>query len=159
MSLSVYKDSRIVTAMGTRQNYTNFYRKLILIGIAFAVIGSFLPWEVEGDFLSYWKYGVQLFPVFEDNGGVLILLLSIIIVGLISRADQSRHALVYVTICAAFLSVVSVYHVTDWLFRRISLPGAIGAPQIQIGLILVGIGSLLTLITILVVNFKVATSK
>ena len=52
------------------------------------VIGSFVPWEIEGDLVSTWRYGVQLFPVFATNGGIIVSLLGILIIGLVFRSDR-----------------------------------------------------------------------
>jgi hypothetical protein len=146
--------------MDTKQAYSVTQKNLLLFGAILAIIGSFLPWEIEGDFISYWRYGVQIFPVFADNGGFIVLLLGIFIIGLILRSSGFvKRPTIWILICSIVLSIISVYHVVDWLTRRIISNGIIGAPEIKIGLILVGIGSLLTLTTALFVNFKTAVNN
>jgi len=54
--------------------------------------------------------------------------------------------------------VIFAYHIVDWLVRRIASNGIIGAPAIEIGLILVGIGSILLLVTAIVMNSKASTN-
>ena len=130
-------------------------RNALLVGAILVIVGSFLPWEVEGDFLSYWRHGIQLFPVFADNGGMIVLFLGVLILGLIFRlGDYVKRPAKWILICAIALSIISAYHVVDWLVRRIVANGIIGAPTIKIGLILVVIGSLLTLAGALFGNSK-----
>ena len=63
-------------------------RSLLIISTIMIIVGSFLPWEAWGDFLPTWRYGVQIFPVFADNGGFIFLLISIIIIGLTFRTPS-----------------------------------------------------------------------
>jgi len=49
------------------------------IGISLVILGSFLPWEQGGDFLPYRIYGIRLFPLVEDNGGVIVMLLASVV--------------------------------------------------------------------------------
>lgn len=136
------------------KSYTIPQRNLLLIGAILVVVGSFLPWEIEGDFLFYWRYGIQLFPDFADNGGVIVLLLGALIIGLIFRSESFvKRPTRWVLLCAIILNIISVYHVVDWWARRVLANGIIGVPEIKIGLILVGIGSLITLIAAFFVNF------
>lgn len=76
-----------IKKMNTRQPYTIPQRNLLLLSTVLVVIGSSVPREIEGDFVSTWRYGVRLFPVFADNGGVIVSLLGILIVGLVFRSE------------------------------------------------------------------------
>jgi hypothetical protein len=141
--------------MKMKQIYVTHQRNLVLFGAILVIVGSFLPWEIEGDFLSYWRYGVQVFPVFADNGGVIVVILGILIIGLIFRpSDFAKRPTTWILICAIALCIISAYHIIDWLIRRIASNGVVGAPAITIGLILVGIGSILMLATASWINFK-----
>ena len=141
--------------MKTKQLYTVPQRNLLLLGAVLAIIGSFLPWEIEGDFVSYWRYGIQIFPVFADNGGILVLLLSISIIGLVFRSEGFvKSPAKWIFISAISLFIISAYHVVDWFVRRIASNGMVGAPAIKIGLILVGIGSILILVIAIFVSSK-----
>ncbi len=70
-------------------------------GASLIIVGSFLPWERAGDWISipsygirvdiasfkYWISGIHVFPVHE-NGGVLAILLTSVIMILIHRPPQ-----------------------------------------------------------------------
>jgi hypothetical protein len=141
--------------MKTQKHYSTHQRNLLLLGAVLVIVGTFLPWEIEGDFISTWRYGIQFFPVFSDNGGILVLLISVFIIWLIFRSKgfvKYPDKWVFTSSIALFL--ISAYHIVDWLFRRISANGVIGAPAIRTGLILVGIGSILILVTTFLMNSK-----
>jgi hypothetical protein len=141
--------------MNTKQLYTIPQRNLLLLGAVLVILGSFLPWEIEGDFLSSWRYGIHFFPVFVDNGGILVLLLGIFIVGLLFCSKGFvKYPAKWILTSAIALFILSVYHIVDWLVRRVAANGVVGAPAIKIGLILVGIGSILLLAAAFVMNSK-----
>ena len=145
--------------MKTKQLYTVRQRNLLLLGGVLVIIGSFLPWEIEGDFVSYWRYGVQIFPVFADNGGILVLFLGVLVIGLVYRSERlAKSPTKWIFISAISLFIISAYHIVDWLVRRIAANGVIGAPSIELGLVLVGIGSILVLATAFFLNFKEAAN-
>ena len=90
-------------------------QNLFKIGTIFIIVGSFLPWEVWGDFLPVWRYGIQIFPDFADNGGLIPLLISVIILGLIFRTPNFvKHPTIWIKRCAITLVGISVYHFIDW---------------------------------------------
>ena len=121
-------------------------RNLPLLGTVLVIIGSALPWEIEGDLVSTWRYGVQLFPVFATNGGIIVSLLGILIIGLVFRSDRFvKHPVKWLLTSAIALFIISAYHIVDLLVRRVSSNGVIGAPAIKIGLIMIAIGSILIL--------------
>ena len=125
-------------------------QNLFKIGIIFIIVGSFLPWEVWGDFLPAWRYGIQIFPVFADNGGLTPLLISLIILGLVFRTPNFvKRSTIRIKRCAISLVIISIYHFIDWLSHRVEYGGSIGVPEIKIGLILVILGSLLTMLATL----------
>lgn len=141
--------------MNTKQLFTVPQRNLLLLGALLVILGSFLPWEVEGDFLSIWQYGIQFFPVFADHGGILVLLFGIIIVALMFRSEGIvKYSSKWILISAISLCILFAYHIVDWLVRRAAADGRVGAPVIEIGLIMVGIGSILLLATAFVMNSK-----
>jgi hypothetical protein len=141
--------------MNTKHLYTVPQRNLLLLGAVLVILGSFLPWEIEGDFLSSWRYGIQFFPVFADNGGMIVLLFGILILGLAFRSEGFvKSPAKWILTSATALFIISAYHMVDWLVRRVAANGIVGAPAIKIGLILVGIGSILLLATAFVMNSK-----
>ena len=145
--------------MKIKQIHTVPQRNLLLLGAVVVIIGSFLPWEVEGDFISTWRYGIQIFPVFADNGGILVLLLGILILGLVFHSKGFvKYPTQWIFTSSIALFIISVYHIVDWLARRAAANGVIGAPAIKIGLILVGIGSLLILTTAFFMDSKESTN-
>ncbi len=141
--------------MNTKQLYTAPQRNFLLLGAVLVIVGSFLPWETEGDFVSTWRYGVEILPVFVDNGGLLVSLLGTFIIGLVFRAkDFVKYPAKWVFTSAIVLFIVSAYHIIDGLVRHTASNGVIGAPAIKVGLIVVGIGSMLVLATAIGTNSK-----
>jgi hypothetical protein len=139
--------------MNSKHLYTIPQRNLLLLGAGLVIFGSFLPWEQGGDFLAYWRYGIQFFPVFTDHGGVLVLLFGILILGLMFRSEGILNdPAKWILTSAIALFIICVYHIVAWLVRRIAANGIVGAPVIEIGLIIVAIGSILILATALVMN-------
>jgi hypothetical protein len=141
--------------MNSKLLYTVTQRNFLLLGALLVILGSFLPWEVEGDFLSHWRYGIQFFPVVADHGGMIVLLFGILILGLVFRSEGIvKYPVKWILASAIALCILSAYHIVDWLVRRNSAHGIVGAPAIRIGLIMVGIGSILLLATAFVMNSK-----
>ena len=145
--------------MNMKQLYTVPQRNLLLLGSVLVILGSFLPWEIEGDFLSYWRYGIQLFPVFANNGGIAVLLLGILIVSLVFGSQRFvKSPAKWVLTSAIALFIIFTYHIVGWFGHRIASYGMVGAPAISIGLLMVGIGSILLLVTAFFVNSKVSAN-
>ena len=140
--------------MNTNQTYTISQRNLLLLGTILTAIGCFLPWEIEGDFFSVWTYGVQLHPIFADNGGITVLLFCIFINGLLFRSSNfTNYPISWILGCSIALVMISTYHIVDLWIRHIAVWGIVGPPTIRFGLILVGIGSLINLTTSLFMYF------
>ena len=145
---------RWIIHMNSNQAFTISQRNLLLLGTIMVVVGCFLPWEIEGDFLFFWTYGIQLYPVFADNGGITVLLFGVFIIGLILRSSNfTKTPISWILACSIALVVTSVYHIVDLWIRHIAAGGRIGPPTIYFGLIMVGIGSLINLATSLIMNF------
>lgn len=72
-------------------------KRSYIVGLVLTALGCFLPWQGEGDFLYYWTIGVRVFPKFEDNGGVLVLLLCTVLFILIFRPPAFLKLLAKVT--------------------------------------------------------------
>jgi len=115
-----------------------------LFGVVFVLTGCFLPWKQEGDFISMWTYGIQVFPFFKDNGGLLIAILASLVFILKFRAPDIFKKPYYwrVALCSILLFVSSI-HAIPLLLNSMLEDGIIGSPTIQFGLILVLIGSIL----------------
>jgi hypothetical protein len=118
------------------------------IGLVLLSLGCFLPWQVEGDFLSFWTFGIRIFPSFEDNGGFLILLIAIVLVVLIFKPpvfiEKPERWIIAISIV---LTLDSIFHIVKWIINLSKKIGIVGAPSIQIGLFMVFIGSITLLIT------------
>lgn len=128
-----------------------------ILGLFLALIGSFLPWQREGDFISYWTYGIRIYPSLEDNGGVLIVILTLAIILLTVRPiDFIVKPVVWNIMLSSVLVLVSIFHLGSLFFDQAKWSGFVGAPVIQIGLIMVIIGSILLLFTTLASYFKPA---
>lgn len=119
-------------------------KDFFVFGLIFTIVGTFLPWEVEGDFLFQKNNGIQVFPTFEDNGGLAILLLSVIIAllffspRLFSKIPKKLLIILYV-----ILPIIVMFHFANIFADAIQKRGVVGAPSIQYGLILVLIGSII----------------
>ena len=136
-----------------------YSRPLYIVGAVLATLGSFLPWEVEGDAIPYWKYGIGVyldsftywlrglhaFPL-DDNGGLLVVGLSVFIVMLVFYTPSFiKRPQVWGLVCTATLALLVGYHVSNLLLRRFELHNVFWAPSIQIGLVMAALGTLLML--------------
>lgn len=127
---------------------SNFMKALFILGAVLTIGGSLLPWRQEGDFVSYWTYGFQIYPSIKDNGGLLIVLISIIIIMLIFRPLYFiEKPIIWAIALGAALVVDSALHIGKLLIDRIKLSGVVGAPLPQVGLLMASIGSIILLIT------------
>ena len=118
-------------------------RRLVFWGALLAGVGSFLPWQQGGDFLPYWNFGIQLFPAIKDNGGSITLALSLAICYLTIKPH--KYLLGREKICvalSALLMAVSIVFVIVWLDEYLKTQGMMGAPMIQLGLLMVLFGSI-----------------
>jgi hypothetical protein len=130
-----------------------------LIGASCTIVGSFLPWERAGDFVSfvtygirvysvnfkYWITGIHRFPVY-DNGGTLVILLTSAIILLALRPPRFvKKPTLWKLVISVLLMASSFFFVGRWLTHRLEAPYVIGAAEIEIGLISVMIGSALLL--------------
>lgn len=123
-----------------------YSKTLYIVGAISIILGSFLPWQQEGDFISYWTYGLQVYPSFRDNGGFLMVLLSAIMLGLALWSPLCNRRLIILRgLLSGILVLLSVYHMGKWLIRRIEAVGTVGAPSLQLGLIVVLAGSMVLL--------------
>jgi len=127
-----------------------YLRVLYITGTTLNIVGSFLPWQREGDFISYWTLGVRLYPYFKDNGGLLIIVLSTVNLVLLLRPPHFlENPIIWNIVFGIVLVLASGYHIVRFLVQRIAADGDIGAPSPQIGLAVVLVGSLLLLSTTL----------
>jgi hypothetical protein len=122
-------------------------RWLRLAGAALAMVGSFLPWEKQGDPIPYQTYGIKLFPMVSDYGGALVILLTLTILLLAYRPPSFiKKSSLWNLIISALLMAAALLFVVRWLVHLFEYPaGGIGAPQLEIGLIGVVAGSALLL--------------
>jgi hypothetical protein len=130
-------------------------RVLYFIGAILTIAGSFLPWWCEGDLIWYCYKGIYLClwvdSWLQDNGGLLVVLLSVAIVGLAFRPPRLiKRPVIWNVAFGAVLTLLSIYHIRRWLVRYVKLAEAIGAPVIRIGLVMVALGSVLLLSAALV---------
>jgi hypothetical protein len=126
-----------------------FAKVLFMLGSIITLIGSFLPWRKDGDFVSYWTQGIQIYPSIKDNGGFLLVLLTVLLIISTFRPPQflgSRSN--WKVIFAIIVVTDAFFHVGRLLIDRRSNLGFVGAPTIQIGLIMILVGSLLLLASV-----------
>jgi hypothetical protein len=134
---------------------STFVKTLFLIGAVFTLVGSFVPWQQQGDLVSWWTYGIRIYPSIEDNGGFLIVLMSIIVVMLIFHPPAFiEKPLLWSIVLSVALILDSVFHIGKLYISRGDVTMVVGAPTIQIGLIMVCIGSTLLLFTSMLSFFK-----
>lgn len=124
-----------------------FVKNLFIAGAILTIGGSFLPWRQEGDFISYWTYGISVIPAFKDHGGFLIVLLTLVMVMLIFRPfdfiDKPTH---WSIAFGAGLVVDSIFLIGKVLVDHMNFHGVFGVPAIMIGLVTVCLGSILLLV-------------
>jgi hypothetical protein len=125
---------------------STFMKISFIIGAILTIGGSFLPWLREGDLITYYYPGIRIFPSIHDNGGFIILLLSIALIVLVFRPpDFIGRPTIWCNVVAVALILASVFHGVKWIVNRANMNGVIGAIEIQIGLIMVFIGSVILL--------------
>lgn len=135
-----------------------FAKVLFIIGSFLMLVGSFLPWRREGDVVSYWTHGIQFYPSIKDNGGLLVVLLTLLLIVLIFRPDDIPVSRRNWSIVLAFIPLlVAFFHIGKLVFDRRSAIGFVGAPVIQLGLLMVLVGSLLLLISVAMYYLKSQT--
>ncbi len=118
---------------------TAFEKILFSIGVILTLIGSFLPWQSEGDFISYWVYGIQVFPSVQDNGGLIIAILTLILIAMILRSpDVVGKPFIWGLLISLILVIDSIFHITEVLINRANAVEVIGSPTIQFGLVIAG---------------------
>lgn len=123
-------------------------KKLFIFGLSLTLLGCFLPWQVEGDFLFRVTYGIRIFPTLEDNGGFLIAFLCILLLLLLFWPPKiierpSRWVIVLTT----SIALLSIFHIGSWILDYSDKIGVVGAPAIRIGLVMVFLGSVILLST------------
>ena len=132
-----------------------FLKTTFIIGAALAFVGSFLPWRREGDFISYWTYGIRFSPSIKDNGGFLIILLTLLVIILVFRPpDFIGKPSVWSILLSIALAADAVFRVCELVINRINVDGVVGAPVIQIGLVMVFIGSMFLLFSVILYYSK-----
>ncbi len=128
-----------------------YFRTLFIFGAAANLVGSVLPWRREGDFISYLTYGILLFPSFKDNGGLIVIILSALVLIFVFRPIRFISKLLIWNLIISFsLVLIASANVLRILTDRANSQGVIGAPIIDIGLIMISLGSLILFISSLV---------
>jgi hypothetical protein len=132
------------------------YTKILFIsGAILTLAGSFLPWYRKGDFFSYWSYGIQIYPSIKNNGGLIIMVLTLILILLIFRPPNFIEKPLIWSILLSFTLVLdSIFYIGKLLVDRANFIGVIGAPTIQIGLGMVFVGSLLLFFSVMLYYFR-----
>jgi hypothetical protein len=134
---------------------SSLIKTLFTIGAVLILGGCFLPWRREGDFVSYWTYGIRINPGFKDSGGLLIMALTVIVIILFFRPpDFIRKPYIWGILLSLALVFDSAFHIGKLLLDRANAIGVIGAPSIQIGLVMVSIGSIVLLISSIINYFR-----
>jgi hypothetical protein len=128
---------------------STFTKTLFIIEAILTLIGSFLPWRREGDVVLYLTYGINIFPAIKDNGGLLIVFLTVILVILIFRPpDFIEKPITWSIFLSLALVFDSIFQIGKLFIDHANAIGVVGAPMIQIGLVMVSTGSFLLFFTI-----------
>jgi hypothetical protein len=134
---------------------SSLINKFVILSPILIILGSFLPWRQEGDLISYWTPGLRILPSIRDDGGFFLIILSILILMLVLKPPTFIRNPIFISILLSIaLLIVTGYHVCKIIIDHISAHTAIGAPVIEIGLIMVIIGALLDLITTIMISTK-----
>jgi hypothetical protein len=126
-------------------------KRLCLIGAIICIVGSFLPWEERSGFVSYWRKGIRvewgwanggiIYPIFIDEGGLLIALLCIsVIVVIIYKPGFIVRPNLWVSLFAVGVVLSSTYHFVELLSRIEVLIYGVN-PSLKIGLVIVLFGA------------------
>ena len=119
------------------------------------VAGCFLPWMQEGDLFSYWTPGIRIYPSIQDNGGLTILLITIIVAILNFRPPQFIARPLLWNILISFLLLPLLANFFYWfLWYQDYYGNAIGAPVLNIGFYMVLLGSVLIIVSSLLRYIK-----
>ena len=117
-----------------------------IVSYIFLILGSFLPWSRVGDLISYLTNGIRIFPSLMDNGGFIVLLLSIFDMILVYKPLKSiRHPFSWGIIICTILVIISTFHLVE-IYNNPYAPKGIGAPNVEIGLLMVVGGSIILLL-------------
>lgn len=134
---------------------STFVKTSVILGAILTLAGSLLPWWREGDFVSYWTYGLRLYPSIKDNGGLLIVLLTLVVIILVFQPPNFiENPLMWNMLLSVALVLASIFHIGKLFTSRVNAGGFVGAPLIQIGLILVSIGSIFLLFSAVLSYFR-----
>ena len=121
-----------------------------LFGAILTIIGSFLPWYHEGYLIPYWSPGIRIsltYPLIDDNGGLLIILLSLAILALLFRKPiRMKNVIQWMIGLSLALVFLSIYFVADFVIYRNEYGDVIGRPEISVGFIMVIIGVLMLMV-------------
>lgn len=108
---------------------TTRLRVAYTLGIILNILGSLLPWGDTGGTVGKvitgitiylrWSPGVHSYPGIEDNGGLLVILLSLAVVGLAFRAPRFVHRpAVWAVRCSILLILLTTYHIGWWALHK-----------------------------------------
>ena len=116
----------------------------------FILTGCLLPWEYTGGFIAYPIYSITLEPLFTDNGGVLIILLSIIEMGILTinyKGNTFKYIKSLLLIPGIIIFTSSIIRVIHF-YKVINVILISEPPSLGIGIYIVLFGSFLFLIII-----------
>ncbi len=134
-------------------------KRSFIAGLGFTILGSFLPWGIHGDLVSYNTYGIQFFPAFEDNGGVFIVLLCALISWFVFRPPAFlKYPPIWIFASSAGIAMTACFHIQKWIVAYV-ISTMIGAPIIKGGLFVVLVGALMLLIASSVYYFRMSRKE
>ena len=97
---------------------------LFWIGAIFCLVGIFLPWEIQGDPVLHYTYGLQLYPRLADHGGFEFLLLIVyLIYGTFMSPPPPQKAGLGYLMSAVLLVLSALYFTGRWFLHNILYTG------------------------------------
>jgi hypothetical protein len=120
---------------------------MLIVCLAIILGGCLLPWGCWGDIahscdagiIISFQYGFR----FENNGGIFVLFLSLLVVGMVYFEPYFlKRSTLWAFICAVILFIYTSINIRYWILRGIEESGITGAATLEIGLGLILIGSI-----------------
>lgn len=130
---------------------TKFLKELMFLGLTFNILGSFLPWKRSGDFISYWTFGINFRPIFKDNGGLIIILLTLISFLIFADSKNNPKILWGVLIINGICLMITLYHIVLIVIEKNLSNGSLGGPVVHVGLIIILFGSTFQILSSLLI--------
>jgi hypothetical protein len=139
--------------------------KVIHLCCLFIIVGCFLPWFGEGDAIFYRTYGIEISWTIVDNGGLFIILLSIIELLIIYKVRILSLREVIISFSPGLLlTLTALFHLYKFLYMKPIMENTfgkdiIGDPQPLFGIYIIIICSIMIIIFTLIASKAILGKK